>query len=124
MTFQRQMNHWNGVGFDHRDEWTAHHGFVRVSPSLELDGAEGVGGAELGVFADGPFLRQAVVLGQALRLVVLTGGDARGQPHMLANQTAATAPEGGEARRCEREGGDGGGREGNRGRGITGSGGW
>ena len=79
-----------------------------MPPSLELDGAEGVGGAELGVFADGPFLRQAVVLRQSLRLVVLTGGDARGQPHMLANQTAATAPGGGEEKRSrerEREGG-------------------
>ena len=34
-----------------------HHGFVGVSSSLELDGAEGVRGAELRVLADGPFLR-------------------------------------------------------------------
>ena len=33
-----------------------HHGFVGVSPPLELDGAEGVRGAELCVLADGPFL--------------------------------------------------------------------
>jgi len=75
--------------------WDSHQGFVGVSSSLELDGAEGVRGADLRVLADGPFLRQAVcVLVEPLRLVVLIGRDARRQAHMLANQTAATAPTG------------------------------
>lgn len=65
-----------------------------MSSSLELDGAEGVGGAELRVLADGPLLRQAVILGQTLRLVILTGRDARGQAHMLTYQAAAAAPAG------------------------------
>lgn len=77
----------------------SHHGFVGVSSSLELDGAEGIGGAELRVLADRPLLRQAVILGQTLRLVILTGRDARGQAHMLTYQAAAAAPagDGGEA---------------------------
>lgn len=69
----------------------SHHGFVGVSSSLELNGAEGVRGAELRVLADGPLLQQAVILGQALRLVILAG-DARGQAHVLAYQTATAAP--------------------------------
>lgn len=72
--------------------YSSHHGFVGVSSSLELDGAEGIGGAELCVFADGPLLRQAVVLGQTFSLVILTGWDARGQAHMLTYQTTTTAP--------------------------------
>lgn len=72
----------------------SHHGFVGVSSSLELDGAEGIGGAELRVLADRPLLRQAVILGQTLRLVILTGRDARGQAHMLTYQAAAAAPAG------------------------------
>lgn len=50
-----------------------HHGFVGMSSSLELDGAEGIRGAELSVFADGPLLRQTVVLGRSFRLVIVTG---------------------------------------------------
>lgn len=49
-----------------------HHGFIGVSSSLELNGAEGIGGAELCVFADGPLLGQAVILGQTLCLIILT----------------------------------------------------
>lgn len=75
-------------------QWIRHHGFVGVSSSLELDGAEGVGGAELRVLADRPLLRQAVILGQTIHLVILTGRDARGQAHMLTNQAAAAAPAG------------------------------
>lgn len=70
----------------------SHHGFVGVSSSLELNGAEGIGGAELRVFADRPLLRQAVILGQTLCLIILTGRNARGQAHVLAYQTTTTAP--------------------------------
>lgn len=70
----------------------SHHGFVGVSSSLELDGAEGVGGAELRVLADRPLLRRAVMLGRALRLVIVSGGDAGGQAHVLPYQTTTAAP--------------------------------
>lgn len=81
-----------------------------MSSSLELDGAEGVRGAELRVLADRPLLRQAVILGQAIRLIILTGRDARGQAHMLTYQAAAAAPagdgeeEGGPTMRCQVKG--------------------
>lgn len=70
----------------------SHHGFVGVSSSLELNGAEGIGGAELRVFADRPLLRQAVILGQTFCLIILTGWDAWGQAHVLTYKTTATAP--------------------------------
>lgn len=63
-----------------------------MSSSLELNGAKGISGAELCVFADRPLLWQAVILGQTLCLIVLTGWDARGQAHMLTYQTTTTAP--------------------------------
>lgn len=63
-----------------------------MSPSLELNGAEGISGAELCVFADWPLLRQAVILGWTLCLIILTGWDAGGQSHMLTYQTTTTAP--------------------------------
>lgn len=73
--------------------WVRYHSLVGVPPSLELDGSEGIGGAELRVLADGPFLRQGVDLGRTLRADILIGRDARGQAHMLADQTAAAAPD-------------------------------
>lgn len=69
-----------------------YHGFVGVASSLELDGAERVGGTQLCVFADGPFFRQAVTLQRTLRSVILIGRNAGGQAHVLANETATTAP--------------------------------
>ena len=74
-----------------------YHGFVGVSPSLELNGAKGISGAELCVFADRPLLRQAVILSQTLCLIILTGWDAWGQSHMLTYQTPTTAPGGEES---------------------------
>lgn len=71
----------------------SHHGFVGVSSSLELNGAEGISGAELCVLADWPLLRQAVIFGQTLCLIILTGWDARWQAHMLTYETTTTAPE-------------------------------
>lgn len=56
----------------HRRRVMSHHGFVGVSSSLELDGAESIGGAELCVLADRPLLQQAVVLGQPVLLIILT----------------------------------------------------
>lgn len=70
----------------------SHHGFVGVSSSLELNSAKGIRRAELRVLADGPLLRQAVIFGQALRLIILSGGDARGQAHVLTYQTTTAAP--------------------------------
>lgn len=63
-----------------------------MSSSLELNGAEGICWTELCVFADRPLLRQAVILGQTLCLIILTGRDTRGQAHMLTYQTTTTAP--------------------------------